>query len=225
MNLILSLNFGCRNQFFETITVAGRIFLVTTNCAAMQRSGVSAALASEWFHTLDVRNDNNYVNVRQRGAVLITGLIFLVVLTLLGTTALQGTLLEEKMAGNLRDETLAFQAAEAALRSGEAFLEQVAIPVFDGSDGLYHHASSPAPEPVSWLDWETAGRTADTFIDGVASQPRYIIEQLVSVPLMDTGGSAQQSGSSLNTNMFRIVSRGVGGTQAAIVLLQSTYRR
>jgi type IV pilus assembly protein PilX len=163
--------------------------------------------------------------IKQHGIVLVTGLIFLVVLTLLGTTALQGTLLEEKMAGNLRDETLAFQSAEAALRSGEVFLEQVTIPLFEGSNGLYHHASSPAPDPISWSGWETNGRATDTIIDGVASQPRYIIEQLVSVPLMGTGGSAQQTGTSPNANMFRIVARGVGGTPAAIIVLQSTYRR
>ncbi len=200
-------------------------FVIASRAAAW-RSGISATSADDGLlHTAGVRNDSGYVIARQQGAVLITGLIFLVILTLLGTTALQSTLLEEKMAGNLRDETLAFQAAEAALRSGEAFLEQVTIPVFDGSDGLYHHASSPAPDPINWSEWEADGRAADTFIDGVASQPRYFIEQLVSVPLMGMGGSAQQSGSSLNANMFRIVARGVGGTQAAIVLLQSTYRR
>lgn len=154
-----------------------------------------------------------------------TGLIFLVILTLLGTTALQGTLLEEKMAGNLRDETLAFQAAEAALRAGEVFLEQVTIPLFEGSNGLYHHASSPAPDPMGWQGWDSSGRAIDTTIDGVANQPRYIIEQLVSVPLMGTGGSAQQSGISPNANMFRIIARGVGGTSTAVVLLETTYRR
>ena len=58
---------------------------------------------------------------QQRGVVLVTGLIFLVILTLLGTTALQGTVLEEKMAGNLRDETLALQAAEAAYVQAKFF--------------------------------------------------------------------------------------------------------
>lgn len=52
----------------------------------------------------------------QKGVVLITGLVFLVMMTILGVTAMQNTVLEERMAGNLRDENLAFQAAEAALR-------------------------------------------------------------------------------------------------------------
>lgn len=161
----------------------------------------------------------------QRGIVLLTGLIFLVVLTLLGTSALQGTLLEERMAGNLRDETAAFQAAEAALRSAEVFLQQAALPAFDGSGGLYHHVFAPAPDPVGWPEWETHGRLAEGIIDDVASQPRYVIEQLVSVPAMGSGGSAQQSGNSAHANLFRIIARGVGGTRSAVVLLQSTYQR
>jgi type IV pilus assembly protein PilX len=161
---------------------------------------------------------------RQQGVVLITGLIFLVMMTLLGVTAMQMTVLEEKMAGNLRDENLAFQAAEAALREGELFLEQITLPAFDGANGLYHHASHPAPDPIAWSGWTTSGRTTSANIQGVASQPRYIIEQLVSIPL-GSGGSIQQSATSLTSNMYRVIARGVGGTETAVVVLQSAYRR
>ena len=53
---------------------------------------------------------------RQGGAVLIVSLMFLVILTMLGVTAMSGTTMEERMAGNTRDAALALQAAEAALR-------------------------------------------------------------------------------------------------------------
>ena len=52
----------------------------------------------------------------ESGAVLVVSLIMLLLLTLIGVTAMQTTSLEEKMAGNLRDKNLAFQAAESALR-------------------------------------------------------------------------------------------------------------
>lgn len=55
----------------------------------------------------------------QRGAALITSLILLVVLTVVGVSSLANTVLEERMAGNMRDRQIAFQAAEAALRGGE----------------------------------------------------------------------------------------------------------
>lgn len=53
---------------------------------------------------------------RQRGATLLVGVIFLIVLTLLGVSAATISALDEKMARNLRDRNIAFQAAEASLR-------------------------------------------------------------------------------------------------------------
>ncbi|HND98148.1 MAG TPA: PilX N-terminal domain-containing pilus assembly protein, partial [Plasticicumulans sp.] len=59
---------------------------------------------------------------RERGAVLIMTLILLVVATLIALSAQRNTALEERMAGNLLDRNLSFQAAEAALRGGESAL-------------------------------------------------------------------------------------------------------
>lgn len=59
---------------------------------------------------------NSNSSRRQGGAVLIVSLMFLVILTMLGVTAMSGTTMEERMAGNTRDAALALQAAEAALR-------------------------------------------------------------------------------------------------------------
>ncbi len=61
---------------------------------------------------------------RQNGAALIVGLVLLVVITLVGVGAMQSTTLQEKMAGNLRDSNLSFQASEAALRNCENILTQ-----------------------------------------------------------------------------------------------------
>jgi type IV pilus assembly protein PilX len=59
---------------------------------------------------------------RQRGAILVIALLFLVLLTMLALTSMSGTTLEEKMAGQYRELNLAFQAAEAGLRDAEADL-------------------------------------------------------------------------------------------------------
>ncbi len=52
----------------------------------------------------------------QRGAALIVGLMMLTVLTLINVTAMQSTILQEKMAFNLQDRNKALQAAESAAR-------------------------------------------------------------------------------------------------------------
>jgi type IV pilus assembly protein PilX len=64
---------------------------------------------------------------RQKGAVLIVALLFLVILTILGLTAMQGTTMEERMSGNSRDINVALQAAEAALRDARRDINRLPI--------------------------------------------------------------------------------------------------
>ena len=60
-----------------------------------------------------------HLPTQERGAVLIVALVMLLLLTVIGLSSMRGTSLQETMAGNLRDTSLAQQAAEAALRAGE----------------------------------------------------------------------------------------------------------
>ena len=55
---------------------------------------------------------------RQSGAVLVVAMIMLLVLTLLGVTAMNTTSMQERMAANTQEYTRAFQAAETGLWTG-----------------------------------------------------------------------------------------------------------
>lgn len=55
----------------------------------------------------------------QRGISLVIVLIFLAILSILGVTGMQNATFASRIAGNEADRTLAFQAAEAALRDAE----------------------------------------------------------------------------------------------------------
>lgn len=57
---------------------------------------------------------------RQEGATLLIVLLLLLIVTLLGLFSMRGVIMEERMSANLFDRSLMFQAAEAALRQGEA---------------------------------------------------------------------------------------------------------
>src|SRR3974390_1967057 len=75
---------------------------------------------------------------RVRGIALIVGLIVLAVLSLIGIAAFSVSTQEERMAGNSRDRMLAFQAAEAALRGCEAFIQgNGGLAVFGTAPGMY----------------------------------------------------------------------------------------
>src|SRR3989344_628961 len=94
---------------------------------------------------------------RQRGVALIMALVFLLLLTILGIAALNTTSLEEKMANNVKDRNLAFQAAESALVVAENWVyTQIGKPVFPNNGiGLYVPVTSDTVATPNWEseDW------------------------------------------------------------------------
>ncbi|WP_455205073.1 pilus assembly PilX family protein [Kaarinaea lacus] len=56
-----------------------------------------------------------HINTKQNGAALIVSLMILLVLTIIGVSALANTSLEERMAHNYQHATIAFQGAESAI--------------------------------------------------------------------------------------------------------------
>ena len=149
----------------------------------------------------------------KEGAVLIISLIMLLLLTIIGVTAIQTSSLEEKMAGNMRDQNLAFQAAESALRVGET--ETASIAASDFYTG--------STNPLSDINWANASvrayKTNALYINAL-----YIIE-----PPTITYGFGYEAGtpsSSAQTNYwYRITARGTSGTGNAMVILQSIFIR
>ena len=63
----------------------------------------------------------------QSGAVLIVAMIILVILTLLGVTAMNTTSLQERIASNTQEQVHAFQAAETGLN--QAFSDNLAYDI------------------------------------------------------------------------------------------------
>ncbi len=53
----------------------------------------------------------------QRGIALVMALVMLMILTILGLTAMSTSSLEEKMSGNIQESTRAFEAAESGINS------------------------------------------------------------------------------------------------------------
>ena len=70
---------------------------------------------------------NNPGGRHQSGAVLIVAMIILVVLTLLGVTAMNTSSLQEKIASNTQEQVHAFQAAETGLN--QAFADNLAYDI------------------------------------------------------------------------------------------------
>lgn len=165
---------------------------------------------------------------REGGAALIVSILILIILSLLGLTAVRTTTLEEKMAGNLRDNDLAFQAAESVMREAEGFVEGVvSTNAFNDAGGLYSSATAD-PDYLAAATWSAANSAAYSgTITGVATQPRYIVKYLGVVSTtggaLNIGGYGNQQAGSLHA--FRITTRGTGGRDTTQVVLQDYYGR
>ncbi len=166
---------------------------------------------------------------KHAGAVLIVSLIMLLLLTLIGTTSMQSTSLEEKMVGNMRDQNIAFQRAEAALRAGEAEVASTVatLPGFNctGIGGYYDSTTETACAQLPYwqtIDWTDANKTVTYSVDGMRYS--YYIEKLDEV----NDGCAPcevnpLDGSTAPTKWYRITARGAGNADNTLILLQSTY--
>ena len=166
----------------------------------------------------------------QQGIALFISLVLLLVLTIVGVSSVQSTSLEVRMARNAHDSALAFQAAEAALRQAEQVVEAGLVEANftdAGTNGLWTVA--PFGQTPRWEDnsiW--SGGTSAVVgqqIVGVSAQPRYIIEFVAAVQRPSNAIDIQtQTEANVRTfNIFRITARGVGGSDNAQVLLQSSY--
>lgn len=87
---------------------------------------------------------------KQRGAVLFISLIMLLLLTLIGITAMQVTLLQERMAGGFRVQHQAFESTEGLLKDTRGLLNTAA----NNSGPLYYSADA-ALTPTNTMPWDT----------------------------------------------------------------------
>jgi len=135
---------------------------------------------------------------KQRGISLFMVMMFLVILSIIGVTAIQSSTFSARIAGNEADRTLAFQSAESALRDAEKDIGGSCLPancrttpispetadIFGATCALglcLPNAATPVWELKA--NWTTAGRAATygaytgaTALPVVAQQPQYLIE-------------------------------------------------
>lgn len=165
-----------------------------------------------------------------RGAALVIGLLILLVMTLIGTTSMEGSILEGRMASNSRDLNTAFQASEAAMQDAEEYTSSTlkASDFSASQDGLYSYEDLAVGSTV-WtsIDWDGSGTTkvVGTTIAGVASSASYILERRPQIVYEDNINNNDLYGSpdTRGAHIIRITTRGIGASENSSVFLQTTY--
>ncbi len=175
-------------------------------------------------------NSIQKVSRHQRGAVLVISLIMLLLLTIIGVTAMRTVTIEERMAGNMRDRNLSVQAAESALRAGADWISgQASRPTPDstGTAGVWTLGAAGSLEDPSF-DWTAAGfeygvlpgsATDSADLTGVIRDPRYVVEERYFFP-DDSSPEALAKG--VGWYYYQVTGGGFGGSDNTRTVLQAT---
>jgi len=170
---------------------------------------------------------------RQQGVVLAVTLILLVIITFLAVSGMRTAVMEERMAGNSRNDNVAFQLAESALRQAEASLQadpdatsvinaQLAT-VGLGSCEIALD-SEDFTDQIRWdaIACDYVGNAYNSAEPSTPFPPHYFIEFVYAEASPEPGVPF------LGDCFYRITARGYGpGTDASVissVTLQTTYK-
>ena len=162
--------------------------------------------------------------------MLATVLMIILVVTILGVTALGSASLEGKLAHNFQERSLAFQTAEHALKSGEQFLDSLTAepvpctvaPCTVWARNTLQTYATDIKQPwwesgdTSW--WIGIGATSTE--DTADSAGYYLIEERAFVK-----NSAQANTAGSGLNYYTVTALGVRKDSGAVVVLQSHYMK
>lgn len=188
----------------------------------------------------------------QSGATLIVALVMLLVMTSLGVTTMTSSTLQERIAGNSRQQLVARINAEFALKqaeeylaglvSGNAMLSTELDSFTSGGNGLYTpitlnginnelNSAFDITNSTDWLSGSYSTATA-TLSDSTITQPQYIIEYIgnyrdpdspITTPLNQQLNVESGPQQSIQPFLFRITAIGWGQDINASSVLQSYY--
>lgn len=174
---------------------------------------------------------------RQAGVSLVVVLVLLVVMSVLGIAILRSSAMQERMSANLRDRSLAFQTAEAALRQAQ-------------DDVLGGDPDAGNPD-ATWDNWQpTADSCSERGICATGEGPswqagptlgsapstpsEYWIEDLGTVPgeadpdnncLVHLREASSNPPANCASRMFRVTARSQADGRAEVALQMHTVNR
>jgi len=160
----------------------------------------------------------------QKGVVLFTALILLLILTMVGVLLARSESVEESISENDQDHELAVQAAEATLRFAEAGLYNGTYSSFGGNtNGQYTWQSGMTDAFQQYNLGSPAGAllTFNAVSLPVAAPPQFLIESMPSAALPGESLSSTQYGAPTPPiNVYRITAYSYGGDTNTTAVLQ-----
>jgi type IV pilus assembly protein PilX len=177
----------------------------------------------------------------QRGMVLVTVLLLLLMVTVLGTAVLRMQTAEQRISVNAGNHSIASVNAEATLRYAECGLEGgcsggtwTAASFLENSAGLFtlnpttgSTVSAQSPNVPKGVKWSApAGNTLSYAGPALktSATPQYAIEKLPPVVLPGDSMSAEQYDGGGGATPYQITAYANGADTNSQTVLQSTFR-
>lgn len=161
---------------------------------------------------------------RQQGVALIVVLILLIVMSILGVVIMRSSAMQERMSANLRDRSVAFQAAEGALRFAQNQVlgagdwdTQIPTAADCGGSGICPTGSDPV-----WVDMP-AGSYDEVLLAGAA--PQYWIEYLGVGPGYKGACDTVPPSVDCQSPMYRVTARSRAAGRADVIVQANIVSR
>lgn len=174
------------------------------------------------------------VAARQQGISLLIVLLLLVVTSLLGIAILRSSAMQERMSANMRDRSIAMQAAEAAIRYAQTRL--LVSPTGNPLETWDDLDQIPTTANCAAIGICPAGTTAPTWMTVPAAEydstklpvaPEYWIEYLgITQGRLSAGEDTRsEEGPDNSSPMFRITARSRAAGRAEVMLQTNVMSR
>ena len=157
-------------------------------------------------------------SARQNGISLLTTLVMLILLMIIGVSALRLSKGQLSLAGNLQFQTAAFNEAEAAIAIAEKDLATTAVYGKGGitADAVGKYKIGSAADPLSH-SWSTTNS-----IEGSNANQRYLIQQVAKNVVHNENSKQPRPGICNQVNLYRISARGES-VRGASKIVQSVF--
>jgi len=160
----------------------------------------------------------------QRGIALIASMLILIIITLLGLSTMRSAGLQERMSGNQYDRNVVLEAAEAALRQGEAIAAAPLTIPATCTNGV-------CPKPVAgmadrWSDTNFTDWRAATSTNSALVSAQFIIEDMGPQPADGTCHLQIPVEPTCLVPLYRVTAQArATNSRGTIVTLQSNIRQ
>ncbi len=170
---------------------------------------------------------------QQHGSALIISLLILLVMTIIGISAMSSSTMEEKMAANDRNQKAIFQNAESSLMTAEDEVlalsyDELKKNMADEVAGFYT-SDKPRFDYLDHSDWKEPGACATPLVNSNSNNSGsscYIVEEIEGGTLFTPGEAAEYGSVPLpKLQITRVTVRSTDSNNASAVIVQSNLQK